>query len=160
MSSAESETSASGNRDQGAGAAVGLVAQVRNQTGRLADQGLAKAAELAEGRKQDAAQKLETVVEVVRTFAGDVDTRFGSVAGGAVNRGGDAVETVARKLRDSSVEDMVDGTRSILSRHPGLAIGAASVLGFLAGRVAKGGLARRQVPRNNNEPVRTTEAAA
>jgi uncharacterized protein YgfB (UPF0149 family) len=162
MVSAESdiETRAEDSRSPGTGVAAGLVEQVKSQTGRLADQGLAKVAELAEGRKEDAAQKLDAVVEIVRGFAGSADSQFGSTLGGAVNRGGDAVEAVAEKLRQNSVGDMVDGTRAVVARHPGLAVGAASLIGFLAGRIAKGGLARKEAPKNRNQPALAQETAA
>lgn len=140
MASAEigSGSGSSGNR--AGGTATRLVEQVRNQTGRLADQGLARITALAEGRKDDVSQKLDAVVEIVRELADEVDGRFGSVVGAAVHRSGDAVETAAQSLRSHSVTDMLDGTRSAVSRHPGLAIGAASILGFVAGRIVKGGL--------------------
>jgi uncharacterized protein YgfB (UPF0149 family) len=162
MVSAESdiEARAEDSRSPGTGVAAGLVEQVKSQTGRLADQGLAKVAELAEGRKEDAAQKLDAVVEIVREFATNADSQFGGTIGEAVNRGGDAVEAVAEKLRQNSVGDMVDGTRAVVARHPGLAIGAASLIGFLAGRIAKGGLARNEAPKNRNQPALAKETAA
>lgn len=162
MVSAESdiEVRAEDSPSPAPGVAAGLVEQVKSQTGRLADQGLAKVAELAEGRKEDAAQKLDAVVEIVREFATSANSQFGDTVGGAVNRGGDAVEVVAEKLRQNSVGDMVDGTRSIIARHPGLAVGAASLVGFLAGRIAKGGLARNEVPQNRNRSDLAKETAA
>jgi len=120
--------------------ATSLKQQVGGQIGRLASKGAAKVNDLAEARKEAAAQKLDGVVEVVREFADAAEQRFGTVAGDAVNRGGDAIETAVAELRRRSVEDVVDQTRSFIVRHPGISLGAASVVGFVAGRIAKAGL--------------------
>jgi hypothetical protein len=120
--------------------AARLVEQVKEQASRLTDLGVAKVAELAEARKEAAAQKLDAVGGVVRHFAVAADQSFGDVAGAAVHRGGDVVASVAQTLRRTSVADMADGTRSIIARYPAIAIAAASVVGFAAGRIAKAGL--------------------
>lgn len=122
------------------GATARLADQVKGQTAKLTQQGLAKAAKLAEERKDGAVQTLDAVAGVVRNFAASTEGEFGSTLGGVVNRGADGIETIAGNLRDQSVGEMVDGTRSMIARHPGLAIGAASLVGFLAGRIAKAGL--------------------
>jgi len=129
------------------GGATRLLHQVSTGASRLAEKGVMKVGELAEGRKQEAVQKLDAVVEVIRDFADTAGGAFGEVLGGAVNRGGDAVDTVAQTLRRKSVEDMVGDTRSAIVRHPGVAIGAASLVGFVAGRIAKGGLHQAAVAR-------------
>lgn len=141
-------------------AAARLADQLKGQTSRLAEQGLAKAADLAEERKAGAVQKLDAVVEVVRNFADSADVEFGGIVGGAVHRGADGIETIASSLRRQSVGEMVDGTRSVIARYPGVAIGAASVVGFLAGRIAKAGLHHRTAQTQVYRVDAKTEAAA
>jgi len=137
--SKDTQDAAAGPRPQ-RGATARLADQVKGRTTKLAQQGLAKAAELAEDRKDEAVQTLDAVVEVVRNFAASAEGEFGGTLGNAVRRGADGIETIAGNLRDRSVGEMVDSTRSVIARHPGLAIGAASLAGFLAGRIAKAGL--------------------
>ncbi|MDF7773658.1 hypothetical protein P1X14_00230 [Sphingomonas sp. AOB5] len=122
------------------GAANRLVEQVKGQAGGLSELAFAKAGEFADGRKQDAVQKLGIVVEVIRDLADGAGDQFGSGVGGLVHRGGDVVETVAQSLDRQSVGDMVDGARSLITRHPGVAIGVASIAGLLIGRIAKAGM--------------------
>lgn len=160
MVSAEIDTALLADDVRKSGVAARLADQVVDQSGRLADRGLAKLAELAEDRKQAVAQKLDVVVEVVREFGASVEGRFGGAAGTAIRRGGDAVESAAQSLRTHSVGDFVDGTRSLVSRHPGLAIGAASIFGFVAGRIAKGGLSQAARARYPDQGRQKTEAAA
>ncbi|MBC9033897.1 hypothetical protein IAG41_16005 [Sphingomonas sp. JC676] len=161
MASSTTDTERStGEPRQRRGAAARLADQLKGQTSRLAEQGLAKAADLAEERKAVAVQKLDAVVEVVRSFAESADAEFGGVVGGAVHRGADGIETIAGSLRRQSVGDMVDGTRSVIARHPGVAIGAASVVGFLAGRIAKASLHHRTDQTQVYRVDAKTEAAA
>ena len=77
-----------------------------------------------------------------------------------MHRGSDAVESVARALRNQSVGDAVTSTRSLIGRHPGAAIAAASVAGFVAGRIAKGGLGRNADARAPGAGVAKSEVAA
>lgn len=125
---------------RGRGAAARLAGQLGRQAGELTDQGLTKAAQLIDARKDQAVDQLDTMVGIVREFADGAGEKFGGVAGGAAHRGGDALESMARTLRERGVRDLVVGSRSLISRHPGAAIGAVSVLAFIAGRIAKCGL--------------------
>lgn len=143
MASTAIDPRAGPEANRGGGGAAGLIDQAKGQPSRLADQGIAKANQLAEGLKDDATRQLDAAVEVIREFANGAGAEFGSVVGNAINRGGDAVEGLAQGLRRNSVGDMVEETRSIITRHPGVAIGVASVLGFVGGRIAKGGLGQR-----------------
>lgn len=160
MASTAIDPQAGPEANRGGGGAAGLVDQAKSQASRLADQGIAKVNQLAEGLKDDATRQLDAAVEVIREFANGAGAEFGSVAGNAINRGGDAMEGLAQGLRRNSVGDMVEETRSIITRHPGVAIGAASVIGFVAGRVAKGGLGQSGGARRTNFANADTEVAA
>ena len=126
-------------KNRGKGAAARLAGQLGRQAGELTDQGLGKAAQLIDARKNQAVDQLDTMVGIAREFADGAAEKFGSAAGDAAHRGGDALEGIARTLRRRGVRDLVTGSRSLISRHPGAAIGAVSVLAFIAGRIAKGG---------------------
>jgi len=153
-------TTQGGGRTEPGGATTRLIEQVRGQAGRLAEQGLAKIADLAEDRKEDAVAKIESVAEVVRGLATAAEAEFGEAVGGAVGRGATGIERVAERLRGQSVGDMVDATRSVIFRHPALAIGAASLTGFLAGRIAKAGFYRGEDKRLSQGPRGEMEVAA
>ena len=152
----QGEARASATADQGA--ATRLADRVKDQAGRLTELGVARLGDLAEQQKDAVIQKLDTAVEIIRDYAGQADAGLGSVAGSIANRGGDAVERAANALRDQSVGDMVAGASAVASRHPGLSIGAASVLGFVAGRIVKSGFLHRDPGARG--PARRAEAAA
>lgn len=141
MASSESGTEPTSTQPP-PGAAKGLAAQIRNQTSRLADLGLSKAAEFADEQRQSGVQTVDSVANVIHEFADAAGGQFGEPVAGVVHRGGDAIAALARGLEDRSIEDLVEQTRSTILRHPGAAIAAASVVGFVAGRIVKGGLAR------------------
>ncbi|WP_404333843.1 hypothetical protein AB2M62_11440 [Sphingomonas sp. MMS12-HWE2-04] len=116
--------------------------------------------DLAEAQKDGVVEKLDAVVDVVRGFATSAEQEFGGFAGGAVNSGADRIESLASSLREQSVEDIVDGTRSVIARHPVVAIGAASVIGLVAGRIAKAGLAQAAAGAAQSRRAHQTEKAA
>jgi len=120
----------------------GLVDQVTERSGQLADLGLAKAAEFAETKKEVVVEKLDAATGIVHDLADAAGERFGTPVGDVVHRGGNALGAVSQKLQGQSVEDIVGTARGTIVRHPGVALAAASVLGFLAGRVVKGGLSQ------------------
>jgi hypothetical protein len=132
---------------------------MKSQTAKLAEQGLAKVTDLAEQQKDGVVEKLDAVVEIVRSFADSAGQEFGGAVGGPVNRGADGIESFVGSLRDHSIDDIVDGTRSVIARHPGVAIGAASVLGFLAGRTAKAGLIQAAAASKIKSPDAAEKAA-
>jgi hypothetical protein len=122
------------------GAAGRLFDQVKDRSGQLTDMGLAKAAEIAEAKKDGAVEKLDAATDIVRNFADAAGERFGQPVGDVVHRGGNALDAVSQKLQGQSVEDIVDTARSAVVRYPAVALAAMSVAGFLAGRIVKAGV--------------------
>jgi hypothetical protein len=47
---------------------------------------------------------------------------------------------IAGNLRDKSLEDLVEGTRSIVRKSPAVTVGTAALLGFVLVRLVKSGL--------------------
>jgi hypothetical protein len=124
----------------GRAAGTGLADKMRSGAEALAGQGLAKAGEFAETRKEDVAKQLDGVVEVIENFATAADAEFGETVGGAVRQGGAVVGRLAQDMRDTRVEDAVKASRTAIARNPGIAIALASLAGFLGGRIVKAGL--------------------
>ncbi|RYG89611.1 MAG: hypothetical protein EON59_01075 [Alphaproteobacteria bacterium] len=144
----------------GRGPANRLVDQLKDRSGQLADLGLAKAAELAETKKEGAVEKLDAATGIVRDLADAAGERFGAPVGDVVHRGGNALEAISQKLQDQSVEDIVGAGRSAIVRYPAIALAAVSVAGFLAGRIVKGGLSQSANRRSYGVRISAVEAAA
>jgi hypothetical protein len=119
-----------------------IASRIGTSSNALVDQGIARLGRIAEERKAGAADAVGTVVEIVRQFGDDAGERFGDTAGSAVHRGGDALDRLAKTVRNTQLDEIADGTRRVIGRNPVIAIGAASLLGFAAGRIFKAGLVR------------------
>jgi len=157
MASQAADTRAEEHADRAQdSASFGLVGRMKDQSGKLVELGVAKIVELADVRKDNAVDKLDAVADVVRNFAEAAEGQFGPAVGRTVRRGSGAIDGVAQTLRDRSISDMAQDSHPIIARYPATAIGAVSLLGFVAGRVAKGGLARsahqpRRAPTSKKE---------
>lgn len=122
------------------GAAAKLAHQIRQQLGRLKDQGVTRANQFADAGKSQLATKLDDVADVLTSVAGTTDAQYGPALSKFVQQAARTVSSAAEGLRTNSVSDLVDGSRTAIRDNPGLAIGAAAAFGFAAARVAKGGI--------------------
>jgi ElaB/YqjD/DUF883 family membrane-anchored ribosome-binding protein len=127
------------------GAAGGLstdkiVGQVRDQVSNLRDQATGKAREFAEGGKDRTTQLLDDLSEIIHDAARSIDERLGDQYGEYAHKAGDAVSGLAGNLRDKSLQDLVEGTRSIVRKSPAVTVGTAALLGFILVRLVKSGL--------------------
>lgn len=119
-----------------------IASRIGSSSDALVDQGIVLLGQIAEKRKTGAADAIGTVVEIVRQFGDDATERFGKNAGNAVHRTGDLLDHFGKTVREKHVNDIADSIRLVVRRNPAIAIGAASLLGFAAGRIFKAGLVR------------------
>jgi ElaB/YqjD/DUF883 family membrane-anchored ribosome-binding protein len=131
---------ASGSGGAGAGAADKIAGQVRDQVFSLRDQASDKARAFAEGGKDRTTQLLDDIAEIIHDAARSIDDRLGDQYGEYAHKAGDAVQGIAGNLREKSLEDLVEGTRSIVRKSPAVTVGTAALLGFVLVRLVKSGL--------------------
>jgi ElaB/YqjD/DUF883 family membrane-anchored ribosome-binding protein len=134
-----------GGTAAGGGSAGGLstdkiVGQVREQVSNFRDQATEKARGFAEGGKDRTTQLLDDLSEIIHDAARSIDERLGDQYGEYAHKAGDAVSGLAGNLRDKSLEDLVEGTRSIVRKSPAVTVGTAALLGFVLVRLVKSGL--------------------
>lgn len=122
------------------GATDKIVAQVRDQVSSLREQATGKARELAEGGKDRTTQLLDDIAEVIHDAARSIDDRLGDQYGEYAHKAGDAVQSIAGNLREKNLEDLIEGTRSIVRKSPAVTVGTAALLGFVLIRLVKSGL--------------------
>jgi ElaB/YqjD/DUF883 family membrane-anchored ribosome-binding protein len=113
---------------------------VRDQVYSLRDQATEKARTYAEGGKDRTTQLLDDIAEIIHDAARSIDDRLGDQYGEYAHKAGDAVQGIAGNLRDKSLEDLVEGTRSIVRKSPAVTVGTAALLGFVLVRLVKSGL--------------------
>ena len=134
-----------GGNDTGASTGSGLspdriVGQVRDQVATLRGQATEKARGFAEGGKDRTTQLLDDLSEIIHDAARSIDERLGDQYGEYAHKAGDAVAGLAGNLRERSLEDLLDGTRSIVRKSPAITVGTAALLGFVLVRLVKSGL--------------------
>jgi len=117
-----------------------LVSQVREQVTGLRGQAADKLRGFADDGKGKVTGLLEDVSEVINDAARSVDERLGGDYGDYAHRAAGAVADFAGKIRDRSVDDIIDDTRDFVRKSPVIAIGLAAVVGFALIRVVKTGL--------------------
>ena len=117
-----------------------LVSQVRDQVTHLRGQAAERARGFADEGKGRVTGLLEDVGEVLGDAARSVDERLGEDYGAYAHRAADAVAGFARRIREKSVDDLVDDTKDFVRKSPAIAIGIAAVAGFALIRVIKTGL--------------------
>ena len=116
------------------------MSQVRDQVTNLRGQAAERARGFADEGKGRVTGLLEDVSEVINDAARSVDERLGEDYGDYAHRAADAVAGFAGRIRDKSVDDIIDDTRDFVRKSPAIAIGIAAVAGFALIRVIKTGL--------------------
>ena len=126
--------------DDGASGTDRLVSQVRDQVVNLRGQAGERLRTYADDGKGKVTGLLTNVSDVLNDAAKSVDERLGDDYGDYAHRAAGAVADFAGKIRDKSVDDIVDDTRDFVRKSPVVAIGIAAVVGFALIRVVKSGL--------------------
>lgn len=117
-----------------------LVSQVRDQMTGLRGQAAERVRGFADDGKGRVTGLLEDVSEVINDAARSVDERLGQDYGDYAHRAADAVAGFAGRIREKSVDDILDDTKDFVRKSPVVAIGLAAVAGFALIRVIKTGL--------------------
>ncbi len=117
-----------------------LVTQVRDQVTNLRGQAGDKLRVVADDGKSKATTLLDDLAGIIEDAARSIDDRLGEDYGDYAHRASSAVSGFAGRVRDKSVDDIIDDTRDVVRRSPAVAIAAAAVVGFALMRVVRTGL--------------------
>ena len=117
-----------------------MVTQVRDQVSALRGQAGDKLRTYADDGKGRASGLLDEFGGVLGDAAKSVDERLGEDYGRYAHKAADAVSSFAGKVREKSVDDILDDTKQFVRKSPMVAIGIAAVAGFALMRVLKTGL--------------------
>jgi ElaB/YqjD/DUF883 family membrane-anchored ribosome-binding protein len=139
-----------GGTSAGSGAADKIVSQVRDQVSSLRGQATDKLRNLADDGKGRATGLLDDIGGIIEEAARSIDERLGEDYGSYAHRASGAVSSFAERVRDKSVEELLDDTRSIVRSSPTVAIAAAAVVGFALMRVIRTGLDNERGGDNGN----------
>ncbi|MFN3725332.1 MAG: hypothetical protein ACK4SZ_03400 [Allosphingosinicella sp.] len=117
-----------------------IVNQLKEQVGTLKSTGTDRARSMADDGKRQATDFLQTIAEIIQDAASSVEEKLGSQYSGYGTRAADGVNSLASKLNERSVDDLVDDAREFIRKSPAAAIGIAAVVGFAVARVVRAGV--------------------
>ncbi len=122
------------------GATEKLAGQVREQVQGLKGQAVEKVRQFADQGKERATSSLDNFTQLLHDAARSVDERLGPDYGQYAHRAADSLSDLTEGLRGKSVDDLLEDSRGIIRNSPGVAIGAAALIGFALARVVKAGM--------------------
>jgi hypothetical protein len=123
--------------------ARGVAARARETSGRLANRAWSQADQAVRGRKDTAAQRLDSISGALRDGAHRLSGAEDESLGRYATRAADGVERAARYLREHDPEDLVREVEGFARRRPELFVGSAFVTGILVARFLKASAERR-----------------
>jgi hypothetical protein len=101
-------------------------------TGRIKEDGKQR----IDATKRSAADQIEQVANVISRAGSDLNDGQPRLANYA-NRAADRVSSLANRLREASIEDLLEDTRTLARRNPGLFILGGIALGIVVSRFLK-----------------------
>lgn len=119
--------------------AVGAVAE-KVDIQSLKAQATGKVRDAASQGKEKATEALDQVSRLVSETADSIDDKLGPQYGNYVRKAGEALDGLNDSIRGKQVDELFDDARDLVRRSPGVAIGAAAIVGFLLVRLVKSGM--------------------
>lgn len=122
----------------GAGAPLGQ--QVRDQAQSLKQQAGDRLRGYAEDGKGRATTALDDLSRMINDAATSIDEKLGGDYGQYARRAADTVSGISDRIRDKDVDALFEDARDLVRKSPGIAIGAAALVGFTLVRLVKAGV--------------------
>lgn len=113
------------------------LATIKAEATKLKSEASTKARSAAEEGKSKAAETLGSVSSATREAAGKLKGTQAEPLANVINSAADSVESFAQRMREKSVDEIIDDTREMVRRSPVLIIAVAAAAGFLVSRFLK-----------------------
>ena len=114
-------------------------ASLKDEASTLANQASTKAREAATKGKDKAAEAVGNLARMLEDSAGTVDSKFGKQYGDYARSAATTVAGLATTLDKKDLDELAASTRDMVKKNPAIAVGAATVIGFVLARMLKGG---------------------
>ena len=129
---------------EGGSSGGGVKQQVKSQVQNLQGQATDKVRAYAVDGKQRATTALTDLSQVVQEAAQSIEERLGPQYGDYARRAASTVSGLADTIDRKDVDELFDDARDLIRKSPGIAIGAAAVIGFTLVRLVKAGMPDQQ----------------
>jgi hypothetical protein len=114
-----------------------LASQARQQASELASRGTEQAKSQLANQKHNASQRLTPIQSALRESAQQLRNQGQGQVGDYAEKAADQVERFSSYLRQTDVDEIAEEVRGFARRRPGLFLGSAAAVGFLATRFLK-----------------------
>ena len=104
----------------------------------LKNQASTKARDAATKGKDKAAEAVGSLAKLLEDSAGTVDSKFGKQYGDYARSAASTVAGLATTLDKKDLDELAASTRDMVKKNPAIAVGAATVIGFVLARMLKG----------------------
>lgn len=140
MGGRDVEFSPEGGTDASGGRLDTAKQAVRENASKLSGQAGDKAREFAEQGKSKAYDALGQLSRMLEDAAGQVDDKLGNQYGQYARSAAGQVTTLADRINDKDIDELVDDVRGFVRQSPAAAIGAAAAIGFVLARLVQAGI--------------------
>ena len=113
-------------------------ASLKQDATTLKNQASVKARDAATKGKDKAAEAVGSLAKLLEDSAGTVDTNFGKQYGDYARSAATTVAGLATTLDKKDLDELAASTRDLVKKNPAIAVGAATVIGFVLARLLKG----------------------
>ncbi|ALJ13286.1 MULTISPECIES: hypothetical protein [Sphingopyxis] len=113
-------------------------ASLKDEATALKNQASAKARDAATKGKDKAAEAVGSLAKLLEDSAGTVDTKFGKQYGDYARSAASTVAGLATTLDKKDLDELAASTKDMVKKNPAIAVGAATVIGFVLARMLKG----------------------
>jgi hypothetical protein len=114
-----------------------LAHQARQQASELASRTTEQAKSQLTNQKHNASQRMVPIQSALRESAQQLRNQGQGQVGEYAEKAADQVERFSTYLRQTEVDEIMDEVRGFARRRPGLFLGSAAAVGFLASRFFK-----------------------
>lgn len=114
-------------------------ASLKEEASALKKQATASARDAATRGKDKAAEAVGSLARLLEDSAGTVDAKFGKQYGDYARSAASTVAGLASTLDKKDLDELAASTRDMVKKNPAIAVGAATVIGFVLARMLKGG---------------------
>jgi ElaB/YqjD/DUF883 family membrane-anchored ribosome-binding protein len=113
-------------------------ASLKQEASTLANQASTKARDAATKGKDKAAEAVGSLAKLLEDSAGTVDSKFGKQYGDYARSAASTVAGLASTLDKKDLDELAASTKDLVKKNPAIAVGAATVIGFVLARMLKG----------------------
>ena len=113
-------------------------ASLKQDATTLKNQASTKARDAATKGKDKAAEAVGSLAKLLEDSAGTVDSKFGKQYGDYARSAATTVAGLATTLDKKDLDELAASTRDMVKKNPAIAVGAATVIGFVLARMLKG----------------------